>query len=883
MSTNKQKFSFSKWINDNKLYLLAFILPVLSMLITYAFKGCFPFGKDMYLRSDCYHQYTPYLQILQDKLHSGGSLFYTWEIGTGMNFIAIAAYYLSSPLNLLVVLWPGNMADFVGFSIILKMGLAGFSMCYYLTKRFNKTTISAVAFSMAYALSAYFAAFSWNIMWLDCMWLLPFIVLGLEALVTKKKCKMYCISLALAIFSNYYIGIMLCIFSVIYFIYLFLITDIDADTEMARAKAKLLILKDYAIYSVLAGGLAAVVILPEYFNLLTTKSADSSFPTAVEEYFSVLYMLFRSLISIPVADLKYPHDPNIYCSMAVFILIPLFWMCKKISTKERLGKTILAVVMLLSFSINIPNYIWHGLHFPNSLPCRESFIYIFLILTMGYEAFLYIKEYKASEIVKAAAGSIALLFLFEEIFDPTQLEIFTDVSITVDMFTIIYMSITFIFLYAVLIFLYRKNPKMKGFMAYLMILVVFCELTLNMNFTGLQSTSSRSAYYEKVPSYEILNEVIEDDAKTEGVKFYRAEGQYHETRNDGARFNYNSISTFSSVSSAAIQDFYDTIGMQTSYNAYSYYGHTPLTAAMFSIKYEYSSSEASLPNNMTLLGNESYTVNGATSNVNVYKYNQTLPLGFVINASTMANWDTSTGNPFATQNNFVTTAVSGGKPIFHKLKGGDIGTFYAEYDLEPTDTYKVTGKESSYDVYFFTNTSSESLTATVSSTTSNTFTFSSTNQNYICHIGNVEPGSTITVTASDGQALSNCYAYAFDQDAWNTDYELLNSQPFNVESFSDTKITGTVTADVTGMMYTSIPYDSGWKVYVDGNKVKPTKICDDALLGVMVTPGTHKIEFKYCPKGFVPGIIITIISLLVLLGLIYYKELLALIAKKRNK
>ena len=103
--------------------------------------------------------------------------------------MAVAAYYLTSPLNLLAIIWPGYMADMVSFFIVLKMGLAGFSVCYYLTKRFGQKNISSVVFGMAYALSAYFAAFSWNIMWLDCMWLLPFIVLGLEKLVNERNAK----------------------------------------------------------------------------------------------------------------------------------------------------------------------------------------------------------------------------------------------------------------------------------------------------------------------------------------------------------------------------------------------------------------------------------------------------------------------------------------------------------------------------------------------------------------------------------------------------------------------------------------------------------------------------------------------------------------------
>lgn len=875
----KTKFSFGKWCNENKLYLLSFILPVISMIIVYFFKDVFPFGDQMYLRSDCYHQYAPYLQILQDKLRSGGSLLYTWEIGGGMNFVALSAYYLASPLNLLTLIWPGNIADIVSFFIVTKMGLASFATTYYLTKKFGKKNIATVAFGMVYALSAYFAAFSWNIMWLDCMWLLPFIILGLDKLVNERKCKMYCIALALSIFSNYYIGIMLCIYSVIYFIYLFCTADVD--TTLGKAKARLLILKDYVIYSILGGGLAACVILPEYFNLLTTKSADSSFPQQLEEYFSVLYMIFRSLMNIPVADLKYPHDPNIYCSVAVFVLIPLFWLCKKIPLKERVGKTVIAAIMLLSFSFNIPNYIWHGLHFPNSLPCRESFLYIFLIVTMAYQAIMHIKNFKDSQIIGAAGASIGLILILEEIFK--NAEFFSDMVIDTNMIKIIYCSIFFIVLYTAIILLHRKKPDMRGFVAYIMVLTVFCELTLNMAVTGIPSTSSRSGYYESTAAYEQLNEAADADAQNEDVIFFRSENASHSTRNDGARFRYNSISTFSSVSSAAIQDYFDAIGLQTSYNAYSYYGHTPLTAALFSIKYEFSTGEASIPSQTSLLSNASYTTSsGGTSTINLYEYNNTLPLGFMIKSSTMANWDTETGNPFMTQNNFVTSAVSGGATIFHKLKSSAVGTFTTEYDLDENDTYIPTGTEQTFDVYFYCPTSAETLTATVTGATTLTKTFSSTQQNYICYVGQVSAGSTITVTSGDGQALSACYAYAFDSAAWEKDYQLLNAQPYQVESCSDTKITGTVTTDTTGIMYTSIPYDEGWKVYVDGEEASITPICKDSLTGVLVSAGTHEITFKYCPKGFVPGIIITIVCLLAFIGLSYQDKIKEIINKKKT-
>lgn len=882
----KSNFSFTKWCNDNKLYLLAFILPVISMLVVYLIKGVFPFGDEMYLRSDCYHQYTPYLEILQNKLRGGGSLFYTWEIGAGMNFVAIAAYYLASPFNLLTILWPGNMADFVSFSIVLKMGLSGFATTYYLTKKFNSKSVNAVIFGMLYALSAYFAAFSWNIMWLDCMWLLPFIILGLDRLVNQKKYKMYCIALALGIFSNYYIGIMLCIYSVIYFIYLLCVSDFDSS--VGQLKARLFALKDFAIYSLLSGGLAACVVLPEYFNMLMTKSADTSFPETLEEYFSILYMIFRSLICIPVADLKYPHDPNIYCTVAVFILIPLFWLCKKISIKERVGKTLIAVIMLLSFSFNIPNYIWHGLHFPNSLPCRESFLYIFLIVTMAYEAFIHIREFKPVHIIGSAGASIGLILILEELFKDAEL--FTELDIDTNMIKIIYFSIIFIGLYVFLFFCYRKHRDMKAFFTYLLALLVFCELTLNMCVTGIPSTSSRSGYYEATSAYNTLNHTAEEMAKSEGVNFYRTEGESHATRNDGARFGYDSISTFSSVASAAIQDYYDEIGMQTSFNAYSYYGHTPLTAALFSIKYEYSTGSCSLPNNMTLVGQETYNVTNGQNTLKLYEYDKTLPLGFMMNTATEASWDKQTGNPFMTQNNFVHTAIDGGKNIFHQLKSSAVGTFTTSYDLEANDNYTPAKDQKTYDIYFYCTTSSESLTATVTggeilggdeaNTSTTSKSFSSTNQNYICHLGNVTAGSTVTISAADGQSISACYAYAFDNEAWEEDFSLLNANPYTVSERSDTKITGTVTAEKQGIMYTSIPYDKGWDVYIDGNESAITPICDGALIGVLVDAGQHEVTFKYSPQGLGTGIAISIICLLAFLGLIFKDDIVVFISNR---
>ncbi|MFR3283312.1 MAG: YfhO family protein [Clostridium fessum] len=53
---------------------------------------------------------------------------------------------------------------------------------------------------------------------------------------------------------------------------------------------------------------------------------------------------------------------------------------------------VLLLFFYASFSFNVLNFIWHGFHYPNSLPCRQSFIYIALVLTMCFRAYLYLDE-----------------------------------------------------------------------------------------------------------------------------------------------------------------------------------------------------------------------------------------------------------------------------------------------------------------------------------------------------------------------------------------------------------------------------------------------------------------------------------------------------------
>ncbi len=100
-----------------------------------------------------------------------------------------------------------------------------------------------------------------------------------------------------------------------------------------------------------------------------------------------------------------------------------------------------------------------------------------------------------------------------------------------------------------------------------------------------------------------------------------------------------------------------------------------------------------------------------------------------------------------------------------------------------------------------------------------------------------------------------------NQDVFELGYNQLLDGAIQITDYSDTKIEGTISSDENCVLYTSIPYDEGWKVYVDGERVETFEI-GSCQLGLMLKPGNHTIKFIYMPKGFILGTSITIIAVI---------------------
>lgn len=810
-------------------YIIAFVIPLIIMTALYIAREIYPFGNNCYLRSDMYHQYAPFFSELWNKLRHGESLTYSWDIGMGTNFTALYAYYLASPSNWFIVLFPQKyMIEIMNVIIILKLCLSSLTFTYYISKHFNTRKCTIALFGMFYALSGFVAAYSWNIMWLDCLVLLPLIILGLERLVNENHCFLYCITLGLCIYTNYYIAIMVCISVVLYFIVL-----MAAYKGTRRPVIYVKKFLNFAIYSLLAGGLAACLLLPEFYAFTLSASNNIEFPKKLSLYFSILNIVTRHLINVPV-HLGLDHYPNIYCSVAVLLLFPLYVMDKKVDLREKIGKSALVLIFLTAFNLNIPNFIWHGFHFPNSLPCRQSFIYVFFLLAMCYEALSHLKSMTTKQLGGALWIAIGILLFIEQVFTVDE---------TYD-FTIVYISGAFILVYALIMLIHLKHEFKVPVIIFIAFSLCIIECTINMDSTGI-GTTSRSSYLLDYDAVKTVTQTVANDDSS----FYRMDKKFgSRSNNDGAWHNYHSISTFSSTSNGAMEEFFGELGFEHSFNAYKYNGATLVTESLFSVKYAIS--------NRILTESPLRSYYTGSDGEFIYKNNYTLPIGFMT-YNDPYGWEADSANDAGIENQ---------NSLIKNLTGIS-NVFTLTYENATDASFEVKPVKAGHLYMIVRNTSCDTVTATINSSE---YTYKDLKKGgTIIDLGYATPDDIIVIS---GDTSMNASVYTLESSRFIEAFNILNNNSLNVSEFTNNKITGTVNASKDATLICSIPYDKGWSVYIDGKKAETNDIYG-ALISVNVPAGEHTVTLKYMPVNFILGCIITSLCIIILIGIYTFKKM----------
>ena len=862
--------------------LLAFLIAFIAFVGVMIAKGFVPFGDSSMLYSDAYHQYYPFFVAFRKALLSGDSLLYTWSVGMGMDYLGLIAYYLASPLNLLGVLVPESMT-LVYFTMLvpIKLALAACFFTLFLKKLYGKDDLVTALFGAFYGLCAWALAYLWNIMWLDTFALLPLVALGMVQLLSQRKFVLYTVTLFLSVFSNYYIGLFTCIFVFLAFI----------CYEICRwngFKKFCMDLALIAVFSVLAIGMTAILELPAYIALKNTQSSVNSFPKEFRLNMTTDHTI-KGLIATMAKVAGNMNGglepsfkeglPNLYCGVFANAFAFLFLLSKDIKLRDKICAVFMVLFFNVSFIIRQLDYIWHGFHFTNMIPYRFSFLHSFVWLWMAYRAYLVRRHFRLWQIILAGALSVGLVACSESRTDTLFLAY----------------NGAFLLLYlAVLVYTHhiKKLPsgadpmqtrklldalhQKRSYGKTCLIIVIAIELVLVLVNFSTSFAGTSITHYPRGTEYtasmiRYMHEREWDEP------FFRAETTNSQTLNDGALNDYNGISTFTSSANVKVTAFMKRLGYgaKNTYNRYCFEESSPVSNLFLGIKYMIERSGR-------VEENPYFTDLHSYGDVHLLENNVYLPLGFLAN-SELTQVDFASRSSDIDFQNDLFTAATGIPDRVWKFVYGDCLTISAndatltEWDNGGVSNYTTQGSSGSIN-YRYTFQEEGFLCVSLDLPNRNNFTFYlNGNELYsdsysipqsaaVCQ---VHPGDVVDISLSCNANESGriiIRAGLLNETIFRQGYEILSASTLKLDSFKTTHLSGSISCNRDGLMYTSIPQDGNWKVYVDGEFTEPALV-GDVMIGVPLIEGEHHVEFIYRNSAFSLGWKISLLCTALLIGL----------------
>ena len=864
---------------DRQLW-ISFLVPCLILLISYFIFGVYPFGKESVLSLDLNGQYVYYYDYMYDVFAGKESVFYSWSRNLSGEFMGIIGYYLASPFNLLVWIFPREcITEGLLTMMVTKVGAIGLCMAVYLSRGKGLDRLTTVIFSSCYALCAYTLEQTMNPMWLDGVMILPIVVYGIEKLIDEGRFMMCTISLVYAFVTCFYIGYMIGIFSAIYFLYYSCVTHRPKFYRVFIQRGFLF--TGVAIVSVM---MSAYMLLPVYHSLSYGKFDFSDNVTEATEITTNFHF-------IEILDKMFPatYDtcrmsglPFVYCGTIVLIMLPCYFFMKKIRGRDRIGAAVIMSVLCVSMYIKQADMVWHGGQLPNWLPYRYSFMLSFLMVAFAARAFSEIKDIPKKRLCIVALAWFAVLLMIENT-DNYLDDISRD---TMDGLTVVLPAMLVLLLVsAALVQLKDKLGTKKS--AVVILSVILCAEgfynTIAQLFRQDQDIvySTRPSYNDVIqPSREVVRKI-----KSEDEGFYRIEKNYFRTVNDPMALNMYGLSHSSSTLNSKPIELLGKLGFSARSHYTRYSGNTEITKSLFGVKYE-----LSCPDNSTA------NIKSA-DDITVTENDTVLPMAYLVHPM-YQQLELEDNKPFENQNSLLAAMLgkSSAPEYFKRISNSD----QTPVTLEKTNvtqgkttdghhSFKVIEKGKNAElVYTLNMPASSSLYMYLPSKYERTVnvwlnrktflgTYFEGDNNSIMKIGDFEKGEKVviglTLTRDEVYFREAQFVY-IRQAGIRRDLQSLieeNSETY-VERPTPTSMKVSVNAKETSVLFTSIPEEKGWEVFVDGEKTE-YEVCLGALLSVPVEPGKHIIEFRFTTAGYPLAIIVSILGLALFIGMLVLQRL----------
>ncbi|WP_129044559.1 YfhO family protein [Companilactobacillus metriopterae] len=825
-------------------YLGAFFINALLISIIFAISGMAPFGHSSFLTSDLGTQYIMFLTEFRRQLTQGNVHLYLFSLSLGDNFFPILSYYLLSPFNVILTFFSaGNVPVAANVIIMAKISTMGITMAYFLKKYFNNNSYFNYLFTVAYSFCGFVATYFYDLMWLDALIMLPLIAVALLNLVKHDKFIMYYVVLLVSIIVNYYLGYMLCIFSLCFFIYLFI------ENNVWKSDRRKKVIRNFAVTSILSGLSSAVILVPTLFGMMKTAKGTFNIGYYLPTPRFGLEALTQFGIGANNFNQRLVHGPAIFMTSTVLILVIAYFFSNNIEAKDKKNSFILIFFLFITMIVTIFNTIWHMFQNPAGFPFRDSFIFSFICIFIAYKSFN-AGVYKEKEAILRASVIAVLALLVGYAVELAIPKLLTKMYFISEgnsnhIRYLILSLITFI-LSGFLIYLIGKNKKF----GYLLFAVIAFEVIANFNSVlGTAPLGNQTEYSNAFKKEAKYFQSIEKQRSTAQRTMITQSGlnevftENYNNYNDPIMFNVNGISLYSSTLNQDTMEFLNNLGF--------------------------------FSKNVRRIGNRggtkfSTSILGIHDRVTVKKGKQVLinnpyspGLGYLVD-SKIKDYKMSKGKPFNNQNSLYQHMTGNKDTLFSSA----IMTNYQQNKSHGKNnfTYEITPQDDG-PLYFYRKPLSYVGTS-ITVNGKRVGKGSLMNKATIIYLGKFKADEKVKIKIRTKYSLfaDPTYFQTLDMNKFSQFADTLKNNSLDVQSdLNHDKIAGTITADKDSTLLVSVPYDKGWSAYDNGKKV-PVQKSADSLSSIDISKGKHNISFNYSVPGLKLGWLVSLISLILFIG-----------------
>lgn len=872
--------------------LIAAFITAALFIVALTFLDITGYGNYTIMYGDLYAQYMAFIKTFLRALKGESSFWYSFSLYLGSGTALTYAYYCINPFNLLYLIEAVPFPVMTYVIICSKISLAAASFVYFEKKALKNEGFSSVIFAVCYALSTFTAALYIHIMWLDALYILPFLTyLTMRAAgAIKEESKngskypfaALTLSFAYLFITNFYMGFIVGVFEALTFILSFFRNSYNTAADTV----KILLRKGlaYAGAVILAAAMCSAFLIPAAWFIYSHAAPDNF-------EFTQLYATIPDIInSMFIGEM--PHldndTPFIYCSLAVLLLLPLFFKLKSISKRDK-HLIISAFVFYLLSMLILPFYeFMHAFDYPNWYAYRYSFCIIFMMTVLSSLA---IRELKEQRIAMISIPVVLYIVLYSFMI-PLAANRATPSQITNSSGNF-FINSAYLLLYLGLFLLYKKSfSKLRFILPACFVIAVCSELVLNFYLCDLNRAGdavSELAYrqWHESESDALARIKANDDS------FYRISVDNEMVINSPAALNYAGLDTFSSSDDYPLRKALFSLGIVAPNRAIVESGYTPITYMLTGTKYRIKLYDETAPENKDKPPIPDDVIVPAETS----RLDYALPLIFMADDDILSY--SFTDDPFINQEKLISSLSGHEYTFFSPIDEGDFIISNYNTNIDKRKEITIISKKSTLDsslYYSFLRPKQDGRTLYAffqqngSNAKSDTFWIIAKALGWY-ETRDIQSSGIVEGSSDVEQALqfipnadhnieyeaigiytyrenvskdycSDILFYDYNEDGTlKKAYDDLIIGGINNAVFNNDTIKGTITVSKDrSIMFTTIPYDEGWHIYCDGQEIEKISTVEGAFLAASLPEGTHEIELKYIAPFAKEGKIISIVA-----------------------